>query len=657
MNPILAYGNTAQGYGTIENVPAFWAMCWITPELLDGYFRLPPQIPPKKAMFKTGWRTMWEATTQINDLNIEYNTDIHSIERDGVGSSNNGTGLVTITGERDGQDFKREFDYLVVAAPLHNPRYLEDEEWSTRDGIKDKMVPLELTDEEEVILKSKYLTVSQFRTLLFKMKEPRPYLWAHLEMNSDKILGPGAGAANIFASRDSYLALNPQHCTFEGHKTDPLQYGLREQMAYQYAESGRDLTLKAFNEKFEEWTRSKLGTNGCHFDIIKEQHWNYFMRYDMNGVKEAMPWRILELQGKHNTMFVHASTFFESVLDIVNYNNMIVDGLSGKLNSLTSPPRFTYKPVGTLGAIPESERVPLRWLRTPYFYETDHYKIVYNRFTRLFLSGLNLVLNSAWTLFYIPMYPILSILSRRRRYVTQKQFKTQNLGRWWTYSMSKFLEVSPSVACYINETENRKNGNNDLNTVDSVITDSQAVLYSEYPHIPKVTKALTLSYADFRTLMQIWFDQSQPTFLWFLGPRSVKALQRLSYSFPVMYNYVASWIYIFAFNYLTGFGIRVEDEQGGGVYVRNCHIMAVAREEYGDELGTKIFTHLCKIMTEEIMKKKGLPVVIEPDFVRGSCMIRPTYPRTAAYHDHSLFRGMEIIPENSNPGYSPSPIN
>jgi len=310
MNPILAYGNTAQGYGTIENVPAFWAMCWITPELLDGYFRIPNQIPPKKAMFKTGWRTMWEMTTHINELNIEYNMDIHSIERNGVGGYEDGAANVTITGERNGKEFKEEFDYLVVAAPLHDSMYLEDDDWRTRDGIKDKLVQLRLTDEEKPILRSEHLTQSQFRTLLFKMNEPRPYLWAHLEMNSDKILGPGAGGANIFASRDSYLALNPQYCTFEGHKSDPLQYGLREQMAYQWAENGRHLPLKAFDEKFEEWSRSKLGTNDCHYKIVKEQHWNYFMRYDMNGLKEGLPWKLLELQGKHNTLFVHASAFF-----------------------------------------------------------------------------------------------------------------------------------------------------------------------------------------------------------------------------------------------------------------------------------------------------------------------------------------------------------
>ena len=86
-------------------------------------------------------------------------------------------------------------------------------------------------------------------------------------------------------------------------------------------------------------------------------------------------------------------------------------------------------------------------------------------------------------------------------------------------------------------------------------------------------------------------------------------------------------------------------------------MLAASRKEYGEEMASKICTHVCKIMTEEMMRKKGLPVVLEPDFVSGSCMIRPTTPREIAYQDHSLFRGMEVLPQTRNPGYSPTPID
>lgn len=655
LNPILAYGNTAQGYGTIANVPAFWAMCWITPELMDGYFRLPEQSPARKAMFKKGWRTMWEATMKVNQFNVEYNTDIHSIKRDDAG--NNGAGLVTITGEQDGVEFDREFDYLVVAAPMHDGQLLpEDEvEWSIRDGIKDKLVPLDMTPEEQLVLRSEHLTHSQFRTLLFKLEAPQPYLYSHLKMYADKVLGSGTGNANVFASRDSYLALNPDYCTLDGHQNDPQKGMLREQMAYQWVESGRNLPLKHFNEKFAEWSKSAMGLHGQAYSLMKEQHWNYFQRYDNEGLNKFLPWKVLELQGKHNTMFVHASTFFESVLDIINYNHMIIDGLSGKLNSITSPPRFEYKPIGEPGAIPESERVPIRWLRKPLNYETDHWRIVYNPVTKVFLRCLDLVLNTVWTLLYIPLYPILSLtVIPRQRYVTQAQFKTPNLGSWWQYSMSKFLAVSPSVVSYNNEAANRKNGNNNLETYDLIMKISREILERDYPDIPKVPKAMMLGYNDYRIVMRVWMGQIKPTFLGFVGPRSTRALQWLSYTFPVGYSYVTSWICIFAFNFLTGFAIRREDGQGGGAYIPHCHMLDVARKEYGDELGTKICTHICKIFSEEAMAMKGIAIEFEPNFVDGSCWVRPTSPRLIAYHDHSLFNGMQVSPTLNNPEYKPT---
>ena len=63
--------------------------------------------------------------------------------------------------------------------------------------------------------------------------------------------------------------------------------------------------------------------------IRHEKAWTYYTHYNAKGLLKANPWKILDLQGDNNTFFVHASTNFESVLDIVNYNHMLLDGLSG----------------------------------------------------------------------------------------------------------------------------------------------------------------------------------------------------------------------------------------------------------------------------------------------------------------------------------------
>ena len=67
-----------------------------------------------------------------------------------------------------------------------------------------------------------------------------------------------------------------------------------------------------------------------------------------------------------------------------------------------------------------------------------------------------------------------------------------------------------------------------------------------------------------------------------------------------------------AYNQLTGYSVRIEDDKGGGCYVPRCELLATAKKEYGDIIGSRVCTHLCKIFTEETMKRKGLDCVLNP---------------------------------------------
>ena len=594
LTPLLAYGQTAQGYGSIEKVPAFWAMCWITPDLLDGYFSLSPNRLPRKAMFKIGWESMWDMTIKVNNLQIEYNTII-----DGITRADDGP--VTIVGRQtDGDEstpYQAEFDYLVVAAPLV-------------DKEKSEEVVLDLTAAEAALLTSETLTSSQFRTILFKLNNPDPYLFSHLDLYADKVVGPETGQGDVFASRDSYLALHPEYCTPEGHVNDPAREDQREQMAYQWVENEKLVPPSYFDEKFDEFAMDKFGS-AENYEVRTSKEWTYFQRYNRKGVNAFKPWQVLELQGRNRTLFVHASAFFESVLDIVNYNNMIVDGLRGKLNEISAP---------------ASDKKP------PY-YKSDHWKLAYNKLTRAVFTLINIVLGSIWTILYIPIRPILAItVIRWQRYVIQKQFKTANTGKWWQFNMKHFLKISPSVICYTDDSE------------DPVVRDGKATMEREHPEIPKVDKALMWNFSDYRVGVRAWMDAIQPTFLGFVGPRLSEIFRRLQLTFPVMYNYISSWGFVVSFNMLTGYSVRIEDDEGGGAYVPRCDMLAVAREEYGEEMGCRICTHVCKIFTEEAMARKGIAVTLTPDFAKGSCMIRGVPVQQPAYSDHALWRGMQATP-------------
>ena len=52
----------------------------------------------------------------------------------------------------------------------------------------------------------------------------------------------------------------------------------------------------------------------------------YLAHFDVDGIcAKRYPWRLLEAQGKLNTCWVGSSACYESVLDVVNYNNLLLD--------------------------------------------------------------------------------------------------------------------------------------------------------------------------------------------------------------------------------------------------------------------------------------------------------------------------------------------
>jgi len=582
--PVLAYGQTCQGYGTIEATPAFWAMCWVTPQLLDQYFALEPQYP-KKAMLKHGWISLWDEIVKLNKLHIRYNVDIERITR----TSADGKTTVRVVGKEKGTPIDETYDFLVMGAPVFDDQ---------------GKAFLDLNEEEASTFKTN-MEHGQFRTILFRSTQPQPYLMSHLTLYASKIIGADAGQGDVFAWRDSYLALRPELCLSAAHQLDPERFKVREQMAYQYAETGNNLPEKAFQDKFHQWAENRFGAKE-NYKVLQEQTWDYFSRFNSVGLKNRDPWRILSFQGKNATLFVHASTFFESVLDIVNYNNMLYDSLTGKFNR----PNFPH---------PSEDKKPLSDSTTSF--KTRNF------LWRVFFTLITVVLDVSWTLFYILMTPINRLfIYPYQRYSLQKAFKTENIGWWFTFSLRKFIDVSPSVICVKNNTE------------DPVITTlNKEVDWNKFPGIPKVKWALNWNYQDYRVMIAEWQRLIKPTSMSFLTPRVQKFTSWVRCTFPIFYNFAFSWMAGLAFSNITGYGYRVDDERGGGFYVPKCEMLATARKDYGTEVGDRICTHVCKIFTEEYMRTKGLDCVLEPDSEKGSCMIRGTQFRATACSDNSTY--------------------
>jgi hypothetical protein len=55
------------------------------------------------------------------------------------------------------------------------------------------------------------------------------------------------------------------------------------------------------------------------------QPWYYFPHFPQAAVQEGAPWKLLELQGKQGMFFAGSSCCFESVLDVMAYNDLLLE--------------------------------------------------------------------------------------------------------------------------------------------------------------------------------------------------------------------------------------------------------------------------------------------------------------------------------------------
>jgi hypothetical protein len=453
---------------------------------------------------------------------------------------------------------------------------------------------LDLTSEERAAF-GQNVEHGLFRTVLFRAHDAQPFLKSHLIMYPQKIIGPDAGKGEVFALRDSYLAVNPKLCEEPEHRLDPRRFFPREQMAYQYVENNIDMTEEDLERKFQDWSSGYFGRT--RLTVLKSQTWPYFRRFNQEGILRRAPWRVLGVQGRNLTLFVHASTFFESVLDIVNYNNMLLEGLSGKF----------------------SERIDAQA-------SADHKPVPKNPFSLFILLTPILVL--LWALIYLLMLPLNSLIFfPLQRWYLLTAFKTEDVGPWYRYSLAHFTKVSVRFL---------RKGDDPI-----VVKLAEAGTWEpgreRFPGIHQPKFSLNWNSQDYRIMIAEWQRLIQPTFLDSIGPHLRSVANWLRLHFPGSYSYFASWTAIFMFSHLTGFSYRKEDKRGGGCYVPKCSLLAQARKEYGEEIGNRVCTHSCKLLTEELLRSKGLDMTLEPNLRDGSCMIRGGSPRINCCSDNSLY--------------------
>eukprot|EP00924_Labyrinthula_sp_SR-Ha-C_P013281 augustus_masked-scaffold_45-processed-gene-1.127-mRNA-1 protein AED:0.47 eAED:0.47 QI:0/-1/0/1/-1/1/1/0/921 len=692
---LFTYATTAQGYGLIDEVPTYWGMCWMTPDLLDGYFEwhlffspikdkqgsigcltqklyeyfenkmnetgrsLDEFNNPRKGMLVAGWLAVWDKIVNLHGLGtrIKLNTDIENITRKVTG----GKAAVTVKYIHAGKKVTEDFDFLIMAAPIS-------------DAYQDSTVqtfPLELTKEESSILLSDQIVASTFRTNLFKPPQNGKYADNHLRIFTDAILKsddlncsvkPGDG--DVFGVRDSYKAIQPGLSSKNGNKTDPLKDTPREKMCYQYIAPSKKYNEKKLKQLLDD--KQKLFFNKQTTDMgtydqqehLETKAWTYFTHFEGDDMDKGSLWNLIDLQGKNNTFFVHASNNFESVLDIVNYNNMILDGLTGQLDSFLKP-ETDYRP--------EEYQRPSAFLVIVQNIQVFEWIVkVFEWIVKVFewsIKGLDLFLAILYWVFCIFSHPFAELTwLRNQRYKLQVDFKVADLGHPQEYNLKKFIAVSPTTRGYVDFVKGKSNGMppaplpkdydpskypKDVGPGDQIFKIVQAPKnkfkehFPNIPSYPEVQCTIQWNLQDFRTATSFWLETLNGDFLNYLWPISQNILATVNSIYPQLYSWLFSWAFAIQFRCLVGYSYRFEDAKGGGLYIPECDMLKKAVEEYGEEAGKRICLTVCKVFTEEVMKKKKQYIELKPDFVDYKpgygCEVRTIGAKEHAFSNHTLY--------------------
>ncbi|GMH80711.1 hypothetical protein TL16_g08665 [Triparma laevis f. inornata] len=343
LGAFLTFAHSAQGYGYVSSIPAFYGLWWITPELLNGYIQmsLHQQIEEvvhtstdnwfmkqfiKKVvgcmvgggaddvyrtttMLPEGYNKIWETIVTHNNLNVQFGADITSIDRQLFDPA----APVTITFS-DGSS--TDYDFLIYTAPhAHASKIVTD-----------------LTSSETEIFTS--LNSYVLATTIYSSDPVSHYsdpdTGSPIMYNVDKM-------STIKNDGEWYADRNDMR-VFSGRTITERQ----TRVGYQFYEDpcasdenlcDTDRIVVNAEDGFGGSSEKVLEKFNAELDLMKVSNveigqqyaWPYFWHFELDSINAGLPWKLMEMQGEGKTWWLGASASFESVNDVLNYNLQVLD--------------------------------------------------------------------------------------------------------------------------------------------------------------------------------------------------------------------------------------------------------------------------------------------------------------------------------------------
>jgi len=318
--PLLLLGHTAQGYGLLDTIPAFYGLMWFTADLCERFLaaKRNPAAEATLTMLKGGWSSLWQTMVAKDKLDVRLGHAVSTIKRsvDGVTCS----GVTS-----DGNPFELNGSHIFLACPFPTLASAMD-----------------LSPDENEIFSA--LAPSCLCTTLYEIgaKEDRTgpiAYWPDALNPNNPSRVPGMlncerwSAKSVYHDQDNFkppavgnpsLAATAEAVEVTEEARDGLTKHVR--VGYQFLDRGvgRNSEGKIDAAALQMTLQNTLKEQGVSGVKIHRQYpWDYFFRFSQADLVRGLPWKLLKMQGSQRTFYIGASAVFESINDVTNYNNMI----------------------------------------------------------------------------------------------------------------------------------------------------------------------------------------------------------------------------------------------------------------------------------------------------------------------------------------------
>jgi len=273
--PIFRLFQSAQGYGYLETVPAFYGLMWNTPEVIDIAIEQMRGRGKGAKLIKKGMSQLIQSFEQGLDAEIHCGKRVVSIHRS--------DSIAIVVEDESGK--KSEFTASDVFISCSHRKALS---WLTQ------ATPLE----EELF---------------------SGFVWSQMTTSLHRSIQPAQNPIDswfdsLHPGRDHHVVT--QRCT-ESFVAETKSDGpARSRVVYQYGE--QQSTSAEIDALFDQH-HQQIGARDQH--TLKRVYWSeYFPHWSKEGIQQANPWRLFEAQGNKSTWWIGSSACFESINDVLLYN-------------------------------------------------------------------------------------------------------------------------------------------------------------------------------------------------------------------------------------------------------------------------------------------------------------------------------------------------